>query len=118
MGTLTQNKLTRGQPFYVQGVAGEQVILCGALASRAEDEDTIDLAVLGGMKDVRQLNSNRITHFRPFDPVGKRTEATIESIGRIAPFFWNASGIKPAFGSDAREARRLDSQHLIVGPKK
>ena len=50
-GTLTQNKLTLGDPFCVDGVTAEQVILDAALASRAEDKDTIDLAVLGGLKN-------------------------------------------------------------------
>ena len=50
-GTLTQNKLTLGDPFYLGDVAAEDVVLNGALASRAENNDTIDLAVLGGLKD-------------------------------------------------------------------
>ena len=36
-GALTQNKLTLGEPFRVAGVAAAQVILYGALASRADD---------------------------------------------------------------------------------
>ncbi len=52
-GTLTQNKLTLGDPFTVNGIPADQVILAGALASRADDNDTIDLAVLGGVKDDR-----------------------------------------------------------------
>ena len=32
-GTLTQNSLTLGDPFAVNGVTVEQVMLCGALAS-------------------------------------------------------------------------------------
>ena len=50
-GTLTQNKLTLGDPFSFNGIPADQVILCAALASRAEDKDTIDLAVIGGVKD-------------------------------------------------------------------
>ncbi len=46
-GTLTQNKLTLGDPFSVNNIPADQVILDGALASRAENNDTIDLAVLG-----------------------------------------------------------------------
>ena len=47
-GTLTQNKLTLGDPFSVNNIPADQVILDGALASRADNNDTIDLAVLGG----------------------------------------------------------------------
>ncbi|AKJ68038.1 cation-transporting ATPase [Pandoraea thiooxydans] len=76
-GTLTQNKLTLGDPFCVAGVSPEQVILNGALASRADNDDTIDQAVLGGLKDAHALQGYRVTHFQPFDPVHKRTEAAI-----------------------------------------
>ncbi|MGD0768408.1 MAG: plasma-membrane proton-efflux P-type ATPase [Tepidisphaeraceae bacterium] len=78
-GTLTQNKLTLGDPFCVNGVPAEQVILCAALASRAEDKDTIDLAVIGGVKDDQAFKSFQVVHFQPFDPVHKRTEATVKS---------------------------------------
>jgi H+-transporting ATPase len=77
-GTLTQNKLTLGDPFTVNNVPGEQVILWAALASRAEDKDTIDLAVIGGVKDEKALKGYQVLHFQPFDPVHKRTEATVK----------------------------------------
>jgi H+-transporting ATPase len=54
-GTLTQNKLTLGDPFCVNNIAADQVILWAALASRAEDKDTIDLAVIAGVKDDKAL---------------------------------------------------------------
>ncbi len=78
-GTLTQNKLTLGNPFAVNDVAADEVILDAALASRADDDDTIDLAVLGGVKDHAVLDTYDVTHFQPFDPVGKRTEATVKA---------------------------------------
>jgi H+-transporting ATPase len=78
-GTLTQNKLTLGDPFCLDKITPDQVILAGALASRAENDDTIDLAVLGGLKDKQALKSYQVTHFQPFDPVHKRTEATIKA---------------------------------------
>jgi H+-transporting ATPase len=77
-GTLTQSKLTPGDPFIVEGLTSEQVILNAALASRAEDQDPIDLAVLSGVKDEQQLKSYQVMHFQPFDPVHKRTEAAVK----------------------------------------
>jgi H+-transporting ATPase len=77
-GTLTQSKLTPGDPFTIGDITAEQVILSGALASRAEDQDPIDLAVLSGVKDQKQLESYQVSHFQPFDPVHKRTEATLK----------------------------------------
>jgi H+-transporting ATPase len=77
-GTLTQNKLSLGDPFSVNDIPAEQVILNGALASRAENNDPIDLAVLGGLKDKEALKAYEVVHFLPFDPVHKRTEATVK----------------------------------------
>ncbi len=77
-GTLTQNKLTLGEPFCLDNITADQVILAGALASRAENDDTIDLAVLGGLKDKQGLKPYQVTHFQPFDPVHKRTEAVVK----------------------------------------
>ena len=77
-GTLTQNKLALGDPFGVGGIPADQVILDGALASRAEDKDPIDLAVIAGVKNDQVLKGYQVVHFLPFDPVHKRTEATVK----------------------------------------
>jgi len=77
-GTLTQNKLTLGDPFCINNVPADQVILFAALASREENNDTIDLAVLGGMKNKKALKDYNVVHFQPFDPVHKRTEADVK----------------------------------------
>jgi len=77
-GTLTQNKLTLSDTVSFASADKEQMILCGALASRAEDKDPIDLAVINGLKDSEALNSYQIVHFQPFDPVHKRTESTVK----------------------------------------
>jgi H+-transporting ATPase len=107
-GTLTQNKLKLGEPFSVNGIPADQVILWAALASRAEDKDTIDLAVIGGVKDDKALKSYQELHFKPFDPVHKRTEATIKGgdgkqffVAKGAPqvileMSVNAGEVKPA----------------------
>jgi H+-transporting ATPase len=107
-GTLTQNKLTLGVPFTVNNIPGDQVILWAALASRAEDKDTIDLAVIGGVKDDKALKSYQVLHFQPFDPVHKRTEATVKGgdgkqffVAKGAPqvileMSKNAGDVKPA----------------------
>jgi len=76
-GTLTQNKLTLGDPFSVNDVSADQVIFNAALASRADNKDTIDLAVLGALKNDQLLKGYQVVHFQPFDPVHKRTEVTV-----------------------------------------
>ncbi|MFZ0451727.1 MAG: plasma-membrane proton-efflux P-type ATPase [Desulfatiglandaceae bacterium] len=77
-GTLTQNKLTLGDPvpFAVEDV--QELILAGTLASKEEDQDPIDLALLGGLRDPAVLKGYKEVNFIPFDPVEKRTEATVE----------------------------------------
>jgi H+-transporting ATPase len=78
-GTLTQNKLTLGDPFGVNNRPVDEIIFNAALASRADNDDTIDLAVLAGVKDQKVLQGYTTVHFQPFDPVHKRTEATVKS---------------------------------------
>ena len=107
-GTLTQNKLTLGDPFSVNNIPADQVILWAALVSRAEDKDTIDLAVIGGVKDDKALKGYQVVHFQPFDPVHKRTEATVKTadgkqsfVAKGAPqvileMATNAGEVKPA----------------------
>ena len=78
-GTLTQNKLALGEPYCVAGVKPEDVVLAAALASRTEAADAIDQAVLCGVKDPAALKGFQVLHFQPFDPVSKRTEATLKT---------------------------------------
>jgi H+-transporting ATPase len=78
-GTLTQNKLTLGEPFCMGGVKPDEIILAATLASRAEAADAIDQAVLNGLKNKDSLKDYEVLHFQPFDPVGKRTEATVKA---------------------------------------
>ncbi|MGV8977804.1 MAG: plasma-membrane proton-efflux P-type ATPase [Cellulomonas sp.] len=80
-GTLTQNALTLGDPFTISGVTPTEVVLAGALASRADNDDPIDRAVLGGLSDPDDLRAYTVTHFQPFDPVHKRTEASVTGTG-------------------------------------
>jgi H+-transporting ATPase len=107
-GTLTQNKLTLSDPFSVNNVPSEQVILNAALASRADNKDPIDLAVLGGLKNDQALVDYMVVHFQPFDPVHKRTEASVKGtdgkefkVAKGAPqvilaLSANAAQVKPA----------------------
>jgi H+-transporting ATPase len=77
-GTLTQNKLTLGEPALFGEKDESALILAGALASKEENKDAIDTAVIAGLKDEKKLTSYAQTKFIPFDPVHKRTEATIK----------------------------------------
>ena len=78
-GTLTLNSLTMGIPFTLPGIQDDNVIISAALASRAEDKDSIDLAVLESLKDHGCLSQYEVTEYIPFDPVKKRSEATLKT---------------------------------------
>jgi H+-transporting ATPase len=105
-GTLTQNKLTLGDPFCVGAVTADQIILDAALASRAEDKDTIDMAVLGGLKNDSALKGYKVTHYQPFDPVHKRTEATVTGTdGKVFKVTKGAPQVILALAVDAAEVK-------------
>ena len=76
-GTLTLNQLTLGTPVTFAARNPQELILFGALASKEEDRDPIDLAVLAGLADQKGLEGYSQIQFLPFDPVSKRTESTI-----------------------------------------
>jgi len=78
-GTLTQNALTLGDPFTVGDASAIDVIVAAALASRADNDDPIDAAVLDGLAGTNPLAGYEVTHFQPFDPVHKRTEAAVNA---------------------------------------
>ncbi|MEJ2724468.1 MAG: plasma-membrane proton-efflux P-type ATPase, partial [Deltaproteobacteria bacterium] len=56
-GTLTQNKLTLGDPVPFEAKDSQDLVLAGALASKEEDQDAIDLAVMKGLEDESVLGS-------------------------------------------------------------
>jgi H+-transporting ATPase len=77
-GTLTQNKLTLGRPALFAAQDAGELILAGALASKEENRDAIDDAIMHGLADPKVLAPYHQTQFVPFDPVHKRTEAEIQ----------------------------------------
>jgi H+-transporting ATPase len=76
-GTLTQNRLTLGEPITFSASDPQELILYGALASTEEDRDPIDLAVLNAVRDRSSLQAYTRTASVPFDPVHKKTESTV-----------------------------------------
>ena len=77
-GTLTQNRLTLDAPIPFGGARPEDIILAAALATQASSEDAIDQAVLKGVTAPGALGGYKQTGFVPFDPVNKRTIATVQ----------------------------------------
>ncbi|RWR78959.1 plasma membrane ATPase 4 [Cinnamomum micranthum f. kanehirae] len=86
-GTLTLNKLSVDKNLievFTKGVDKEHVMLLAARASRTENQDAIDAAIVGMLADPKEARAGiREVHFFPFNPVDKRTALTyIDSDGR------------------------------------
>lgn len=77
-GTLTKNQLSLGEPFLVEGVSEDEMILYAALASKEEDQDPIDTLILDSLENRDKLKKYTTENFVPFDPSNKKTEATIK----------------------------------------
>ena len=82
-GTLTLNQLTLGEPVTFNGAGAQDVILAASLAAKEENRDAIDLAVIGGLKDKDVLKTYEVIKFTPFDPIRKRTDATVKHDGGV-----------------------------------
>jgi H+-transporting ATPase len=79
-GTITKNELTVGEVKPYANLTSYDVLLWSTLASREEDRDPIDVAIITKFKATAQTStaSYKVTDFKPFDPVVKRTQATVE----------------------------------------
>jgi len=93
-GTITKNELTIGEVKAFPGFSDNDVLLNSALASREEDRDPIDDAIFDTIKTYSEINRAldvlKVVKFKPFDPVSKKTEATIE---------WDGNYFKVAKGA-------------------
>jgi H+-transporting ATPase len=80
-GTITKNELTLAEVVPFGEFKHNDVLLYATLASREEDKDPIDNAIITKTQQVllEAPSSYKTIEFKPFDPVSKRTEATIES---------------------------------------
>ncbi|HYW94206.1 MAG TPA: plasma-membrane proton-efflux P-type ATPase [Bacteroidales bacterium] len=76
-GTLTLNQLSLGEPYPAGHFTADALILTASLASRKENEDPIDQAILSRGQALLDKERYSVKNFVPFDPVKKRTEAGI-----------------------------------------
>ncbi len=77
-GTLTENRLAILDPWVPDGVDQADLLGSAALASRSENADPIDRIVISTAEDrLHGAAGGAVTEFVPFDPVRKRTEATV-----------------------------------------
>uniref|UniRef100_A0A452Z3T6 Plasma membrane ATPase n=1 Tax=Aegilops tauschii subsp. strangulata TaxID=200361 RepID=A0A452Z3T6_AEGTS len=83
-GTLTLNKLSVDRNLievFAVGVAKDEVLLFAAMASRVENQDAIDAAMVGMLADPKEARAGILEmHFLPFNPVDKRTALTYQDV--------------------------------------
>jgi len=83
-GTITKNELSIGRIQTLGDFNDRDVMLFGTLASREEDQDPIDNAIISKTKTMKEiaktLDKYEIVEFMPFDPVSKRAEAVVKDV--------------------------------------
>ncbi|XP_051118491.1 plasma membrane ATPase 1-like isoform X1 [Andrographis paniculata] len=87
-GTLTLNKLSVDKNIievFAKGVDPDTVVLMAARASRLENQDAIDAAIVGMLADPKEARAGiQEVHFLPFNPTDKRTALTyIDNDGKM-----------------------------------
>ena len=84
-GTLTKNKLSLHEPYTVEGIDPDDLMLTACLAAsrKAKGLDAIDKAFLKSLRHYPRakniLSKYKVIEFHPFDPVSKKVTAVVES---------------------------------------
>jgi H+-transporting ATPase len=82
-GTITQNEIAVAAVVPLEGHTENDVLLLATWASREEDRDPIDTAIIARSRPIPavmdDLEGSAVLDFQPFDPVAKRTLADIRT---------------------------------------
>lgn len=84
-GTLTKNQLSLHEPYTVEGVEADDLMLTACLAASRKKKglDAIDKAFLKSLinypRAKNALTKYKVLEFQPFDPVSKKVTAIVES---------------------------------------
>ena len=84
-GTLTRNEMQVAEPIVFAGHDERELFLVAALASKAENQDPIELPIFEYLEENlhdADWKAWRQLSFSPFDPIRKRTEAEAEKDGQ------------------------------------
>jgi H+-transporting ATPase len=79
-GTLTQNRMTVSGPIAYGGHSVDEIMIYAALSSKEENRDPIEEPIFEYLRSSgksAELAGYRQAQFIPFDPVRKRTEASV-----------------------------------------
>ena len=75
-GTLTRNQLSVRSVHPLPGFDESHVLTMAALASSDGGQDPVDAAIRSAAAQKASLNPPKLSHFKPFDPATKMSEAT------------------------------------------
>jgi len=84
-GTLTQNKMSIGQPIVYSRFTEKDLFTYAALASQKENEDPIEEPIFNYLDENfpnNEISSYSRREFIPFDPIRKKTESIISRGGK------------------------------------
>ncbi|MBS2028223.1 MAG: plasma-membrane proton-efflux P-type ATPase [Deltaproteobacteria bacterium] len=76
-GTLTQNRLTLGEPAVFGDAQSADAITAAALTCAPGSDDAIDQAIVKAVPDAAARARFQVVKLRPFDPVHKRATAEV-----------------------------------------
>ena len=112
-GTITSNQLSISEPFNYGKFSKEEVLFYGAMASRKEDNDEIDNAVIDGFNKYNKGNlakDYKILKFVPFSPATKMSQADViinsKKVSAIKGF---PAVIIKKCGLDSIETKKINS---------
>lgn len=108
-GTITKNKLTLGEIKPFEGFKKEDMLLYGALSSQKDSKDPIDVAILSqAVKKSIEIKEYQVIEFKPFDPVSKRTEASINNLKQFKVSKGAAQVILSLTGDNKKTAYKMN----------
>jgi len=110
-GTITKNELTLAEVESFKGFKNNDVLLYATLASREEDQDPIDNAIINKFNSLgdfsKKIKDYKILEFTPFDPISKRTESKVEdSNGQSIKISKGAPQMILSLGNEADDFRK------------
>ncbi len=109
-GTLTMNRVAVAKVMRLGKCSEDDVILYGALASKEENHDSIDMAFINAALERKlPVSSYAQKGFVPFSPQTRRTEAVLEGKGgRFKAMKGSVDSIAGMCGVSSKARLRLD----------
>ena len=113
-GTITNNQLSISDPFNYGKFSKEEVLFYGSIASRKEDNDEIDNAIIDGLNKYDKGNSEKnykLVKFTPFNPSTKMSQSDVIINGKkVSAIKGFPAVIIKKCGLDLTETKNINSK--------